>query len=86
MKKAVESKCNTKFKGRDLRVKRATPVERRDKKELKKRQRKDQYKEARKDSKKHRHGKGPADEEDDVAEKKESKSIQSFVDASKKTF
>jgi nucleolar protein 12 len=40
MKKAVESKNDSKFKGRDLRVKRATPLERREKKERKKRERK----------------------------------------------
>lgn len=37
MKKAVETKNNTKFKGRELRVKRATPTERREKKQEKKR-------------------------------------------------
>ncbi len=37
MKKAVETKNHTKFKGRELRVKRATPTERREKKQEKKR-------------------------------------------------
>jgi nucleolar protein 12 len=84
MKKAVETKNNTKFKGRDLRVKRATPIERRDKKELKKRMRKEQYKEVRKDSKKHRHGRVQDQEDTEVS--KEVKKIQPFVDANKKSF
>lgn len=52
MKKAVETKNHTKFKGREMRVKRATPPERREKKQEKKRlmkeHRKEEHKEGRK--------------------------------------
>lgn len=67
MKKAVETMNNKQFKGRDLRVKRATPIERREKKENKKRERKQEYKEARSDSKKHRHGRAPRENAEDIA-------------------
>jgi RNA recognition motif-containing protein len=49
MKKAVETKNNTKFKGRDLRVKRATPSERREKKQNKMREIKEKRKEEHRD-------------------------------------
>lgn len=84
MKKAVEAKGNSKFKGRDLRVKRATPLERREKKEQKKRMRKEQFKEARKDSKKHRHGKGG--EEAEAGEDKDTKRVQPFLDSNRRSF
>lgn len=84
MKMALETKNNTKFKGRDLRVKRATPTERREKKQEKKREKKEHYKEERKDNKKKvRRHRQPREEVVDVKEderqKKELKAITPFV-------
>ena len=56
MKKAQESKNNTLFKGRQLRVKRATPTERREKKQVKKRELKERFKEEKREKYgKHKH-------------------------------
>ena len=65
MKKAVESKNNKTFKGRELRVKRATPTERREKKQEKKREIKEHRKEehANKKKKQRRHHRKPNPEE-----------------------
>ena len=62
MKKALETKNNTKFKNRELRVKRATPSERREKKENKKRQLKEQRREEGRDKKKRHHSRKPKEE------------------------
>jgi hypothetical protein len=55
MKKAQETKNNSKFKGRELRVKRATPSERREKKERKKREVKEKIKEERRERRNKKH-------------------------------
>ncbi len=56
MKKAQETKNNSLFKGRQLRVKRATPSERREKKQNKKREMKERYKEEKREKfGKHKH-------------------------------
>jgi RNA recognition motif-containing protein len=57
MKKAQDTKNNTLFKGRNLRVKRATPTERREKKQLKKREEKERYKEEKREKHGGKHGK-----------------------------
>lgn len=84
MKRALETKNNTKFKGRDLRVKRATPTERREKKQEKKREKKEHWKEANKDTKKKvRHHRKPreevVDKKEDESRNKELKTITPFV-------
>jgi hypothetical protein len=88
MKKAVETKNGSKFKNRELRVKRATPSERREKKELKKRERKEQRKEEGRDKKKRHHRKHREDrnEKDSTRknEEKEIKQMQPFVQHAKR--
>jgi len=89
MKKALDTKNNTKFKNRELRVKRATPSERREKKESKKRQLKEQRREEGRDKKKkrHHHSRKPREEaagtKTDNAEK-EIKKFQPFVQHAKR--
>lgn len=89
MKKALETKNNTKFKNRELRVKRATPSERREKKESKKRQLKEQRREEGRDKKKKRHHSRKAREEYAAGKKtdnaeKEIKKFQPFVQHAKR--
>lgn len=86
MKVALDTKNNLKFKGRELRVKRATPVERREKKETKKREAKQLRKEDGRDKKVRHHRKHdkPETEADKVEADKEIKSIEPFVKHSKK--
>jgi nucleolar protein 12 len=65
MKKALEAKNNSLFKGRNLRVRRATPSERREKKQEKKREEKQHRKEEHRDRKNHKHSRKPRHNNDD---------------------
>ena len=64
MKKALEAKNNSLFKGRNLRVRRATPSERREKKQEKKREEKQHRKEENRDRKNHKHSRKPRNHEE----------------------
>ena len=70
MKKALEAKNNSLFKGRNLRVRRATPSERREKKQEKKREEKQHRKEENRDRKNHKHSRKPRNHDDDDNDKK----------------
>ncbi len=69
MKKALEAKNNSLFKGRNLRVRRATPSERREKKQEKKRDEKQHRKEENRDRKNHKHIRKPRHHDDEPDEK-----------------
>lgn len=89
MKKALETKSKTEFKGRELRVKRATTNERREKKDKKKRDIKEKRKEDHKDRKRHFHErKHPhkPEEGDNKEAKQELKKISPFLENNKKAF
>jgi nucleolar protein 12 len=94
MKKALESKNGSTFKGREIRVKRATPSERREKKVNKKRIIKEQMKEQHRENRKsHFHERKHGSKKDSEvattegrAEQKELKKIEPFMKNNKKKF
>lgn len=95
MKKALDSKNSSLFKGRELRVRRATPSERREKKQQKKRDVKEHRKEEIRDRKNHKHSRKPrehhkkdgeGDRREDRDDKRELKKITPFVNSNKRSF
>ncbi len=85
MKKAQDTKNSTLFKGRQLRVKRATPTERRDKKQDKKRDLKERYKEEKREKHgKHKHSRKVREEEENKQTDKEIKKVTPFLEGTKK--
>ncbi len=94
MKKALEAKNSSLFKGRELRVRRATPSERREKKQEKKREVKEHRKEEHRDRKNHKHSRKPRGgdrdgekpDHEDKSERRELKKITPFVNNNKKSF
>lgn len=93
MKKAIDSKSKTEFKGRELRLKKATTNERREKKEKKKRDIKEQRKQDHRDNKKkhfhqrkHSTKREDGEKGDEKDSKRELSKIKPFLENNKKSF